>query len=262
MKQMKNGLLLFLGLIVLAVMSGCSVQKEGDLLGDIKKRGTIRIGTEGTYKPFSFHDQKTNQLTGFDVDIAREVAARLGVKAEFVEIPWDGMLTSLQTGKVDVVANQVGIKPEREEKFDFSKPYTVSFAQMVVHKDNQQIKTLENIKGKEAGQTPSSNYGQMAQSHEAKIVAYEDMMGAMHDIAARRIDLSLNDRLAIAEMLKNSDLPLKVIDIQSDRSESAFPVPEGNAELVQEINQALDEMRKDGTLAEISQKWFNDDVTQ
>lgn len=262
MKQMKTGLLLFLGLIVLTVISGCSVQKEGDLLGDIKKRGTIRIGTEGTYKPFSFHDQKTNQLTGFDVDIAREVAARLGVKAEFVEIPWDGMLTSLQTGKVDMVANQVGIKPEREDKFDFSKPYTVSFAQMVVHKDNRQIKTLENIKGKKAGQTPTSNYGQMAQSHGANIVAYEDMMGAMHDIAAGRIDLSLNDRLAIAEMLKNSDLPLKVIDIQSDRSESAFPVPKGNPELIQEINQALDEMRKDGTLAKISKKWFNDDVTQ
>lgn len=262
MKRMKNGLLLFLGLVVIVVMSGCSVQKEGDLLSDIKKRGTIRIGTEGTYKPFSFHDQQTNQLTGFDVDIAREVADRMGVKAEFVEIPWDGMLTSLQTGKIDMVANQVGIKPERVKKFDFSKPYTVSFARLVVHKNNQEIRTLEDIKGKEAGQTPTSNFGQMAQSYGAKIVAYEDMMGAMHDIAAGRIDLSLNDRLAIAEMLKNSDLPLKVIDIQSDRSESAFPVPKGNPDLVQEINQALDEMRKDGTLAKISQKWFDEDVTQ
>jgi L-cystine transport system substrate-binding protein len=171
-------------------------------------------------------------------------------------------LTSLQTGKIDMVANQVGIKPERQEKFDFSKPYTISYAQLVVHQDNQTIRTIEDIKGKKAGQTPTSNYGKMAEEHGAQIVAYEDMMGAMQDVAAKRIDLSLNDKLAIAEMLKNNDLPLKVIDIQSDRAESAFPVQKGNAELVKAINKALDEMEKDGTLIKISKKWFGTDVTK
>jgi L-cystine transport system substrate-binding protein len=261
-KWLRHGLVYLLGLMVVVQLTGCSVQTDGDLLSQIKERGTIRIGTEGTYKPFSFHDPKTNQLTGFDVEVAQEVAKRLGVKAEFVEIPWDGLLTSLQTGKIDMVANQVGIKPERQEKFDFSKPYTISYAQLVVHQDNQTIRTIEDIKGKKAGQTPTSNYGKMAEEHGAQIVAYEDMMGAMQDVAAKRIDLSLNDKLAIAEMLKNNDLPLKVIDIQSDRAESAFPVQKGNADLVKAINKALDEMEKDGTLAKISKKWFGTDVTK
>jgi L-cystine transport system substrate-binding protein len=251
-KWFRHGLVYLLGLMILVQLTGCSVQTDGDLLSQI----------EGTYKPFSFHDPKTNQLTGFDVEVAQEVAKRLGVKAEFVEIPWDGLLTSLQTGKIDMVANQVGIKPERQKKFDFSKPYTISYAQLVVHQDNQTIRTLEDIKGKKAGQTPTSNYGKMAEEHGAQIVAYEDMMGAMQDVAAKRIDLSLNDKLAIAEMLKNNDLPLKVIDIQSDRAESAFPVQKGNAELVKAINKALDEMEKDGTLIKISKKWFGTDVTK
>jgi cystine transport system substrate-binding protein len=236
-------------MILILFASGCSAGKNKGLLGQIKERGTIRIGTEGTYKPFSFHD-------------AQEVARRIGVKAEFVEIPWDGMLTSLQTGKIDMVANQVGVKPERLKKFDFSEPYTVSYAQIVVHKDNQEIKGLAQLKGKKAGQTPTSNFGQMAAKAGAEILAYEDMMSAMRDVAAKRIDFSLNDRLAIAEMLKTTHLPLKTVGEPMERTVSAFPVRKGNPELVKEINRALDSMRKDGTLAQISMKWFGQDVTK
>ncbi|SFJ32664.1 transporter substrate-binding domain-containing protein [Thermoflavimicrobium dichotomicum] len=256
------------GISFLLLLTGCTIQKpateekKGDLLSQIKKRGSIRIGTEGTYKPFSFHDEKTNQLTGFDVEVAQEIAKRIGVKAEFVEIPWDGMLTSLQNKKIDMVANQVGIKPERKEKFDFSQPYTVSYAQMVVHKDNQEIKSLKQVKGKKAGQTPTSNYGDMARKAGATIVAYEDMMSAMKDVAAKRVDFSLNDRLAIAEMMKTAKLPVKVVGEQIERSESAFPIPKNNPELLKAIDQALESMKKDGTLAKISQKWFGIDVSK
>ncbi|SEN36202.1 transporter substrate-binding domain-containing protein [Lihuaxuella thermophila] len=263
MLRKRSGMIsIALGLALFLFVSGCSVNQQGDLLSTIKDRGTIRIGTEGTYKPFSFHDEKTNELTGFDVEVAKEVAKRMGVKAEFVEIPWDGMLTSLQTKKIDMVANQVGIKPERKEKFDFSSPYTVSYAQIVVHKDNQEIKGIEQVKGKRAGQTPTSNYGKMAKDAGATIVAYEDMMSAMKDVAAKRIDFSMNDRLAIAEMLKTTKLPLKTVGEPMEKSESAFPVPKGNPELVKEINKALESMKKDGTLAKISQKWFGQDVSK
>ncbi|MBA4495723.1 transporter substrate-binding domain-containing protein [Paenactinomyces guangxiensis] len=258
----KPGIWIAMGLAVFILLSGCSVNKEGVLLSKIKERGTLRIGTEGTYKPFSFHDEKTDQLTGFDVEVAREVAKRMGVKAEFVEIPWDGMLSSLQTNKIDMVANQVGIKPERKEKFDFSNPYTVSYGLIVVHKDNQEIKGVEQVKGKRAGQTPTSNYGKMAKEAGATIVAYEDMMGAMKDVAAKRIDFSMNDRLAIAEMLKETHLPLKTVGEPMEKSESAFPVPKGNPDLVKEINKALESMKKDGTLGKISEKWFGEDISK
>ncbi|MFC7440911.1 transporter substrate-binding domain-containing protein [Laceyella putida] len=262
-RNMRRMFVIFLAFALFSVMvAGCSVQKQEDLLSQIKERGTIRIGTEGTYKPFSFHDEKSGKLTGFDVEVAEELSKRMGVKAQFVETPWEGMLTSLKTGKIDMVANQVGIKPDRQKIFDFSKPYTVSFSQIVVHQDNQDIKSIKDVKGKKAGQTPTSNYGQMAKDAGAELIAYDDMMGAMKDVAAKRIDLSINDRLAVAEMLKTVDMPLKTIDVAADRSESAFPVPKGNEALINEINKALDSMRKDGTLTKISQKWFGQDITK
>ncbi|GGE26192.1 L-cystine-binding protein TcyA [Marinithermofilum abyssi] len=254
----------------LLVTTACSIQsppqsKSSDtnhLLADIKKRGEIRIGTEGAYKPFSFRDEKTNQLTGYDVDVAKEVAKRLGVKAKFVEGPWDSMLTGLKTGRFDTIANQVGVRADRKKTFDFSKPYTVSYAQIVVHKDNNQIKGLKDVKGKRAAQTPTSNYGKMAKQAGAELVAYEDMMTSLRDVAAKRVDLSINDRLAIAQVMKSSNLPLKTVGEPFEKGVSAFPVPKGNQDLVKEINKALDDMRKDGTLAKISNKWFGEDVSK
>lgn len=262
-RKMRRLFVSSLAIALFGVMAtGCNVQQQDDLLSQVKERGTLRVGTEGTYKPFSFHEEKTGKLTGFDVEVAEEVGKRIGVKIQFVETPWEGMLTSLKTGKIDMVANQVGINPERQKVFDFSKPYTVSYPQIVVHQDNQEIKGIEDVKGKKAGQTPTSNYGQMAKKAGAQLIAYDDMMGAMRDVAAKRIDLSFNDRLAVAEMLKTVDLPLKTIDVKTDRSESAFPIPKGNEALLNEVNKALDSMREDGTLTKISQKWFGQDMTK
>ena len=98
-----------------------------NLLETIKSKGKIRIGTEGTYAPFTFHDNNGN-LTGFDVDIANEIAKRLGVKTEFVETKWDGMFAGLDAKRFDVVVNEVSINPDRQEKYDFSNPYIVSKA--------------------------------------------------------------------------------------------------------------------------------------
>ncbi|GAA5345085.1 transporter substrate-binding domain-containing protein [Planifilum fimeticola] len=256
--------LLFAALWALTACSDTPPQVESKqtdrLLEEIKERGEIRIGTEGTYKPFSFRDEKTNELTGYDVDVAREVAKRLGVKASFVETPWDAMMTGLKTGRFDTVANQVGITEERKKTFDFSDPYTISYAQIVVHEDNDTIKGIEDLKGKRAGQTPTSNYGKMAKEAGAEIVAYEDMMSSMRDLAAKRVDASINDRLAIAEMMKAVDLPLKTVGEPFEKSEMAFPVPKGNEDLVREINKALEAMRRDGTLSKISRKWFGEDV--
>ncbi|MBN2910871.1 transporter substrate-binding domain-containing protein [Polycladomyces sp. WAk] len=266
---MKRWSLILITVLSMIFLAACGQVKIVDqssstdhLLDQIKKRGTIRFGTEGTYKPFSYHDEKTKQLVGFDIDVAKEVAKRLGVKAQFTEGPWDTLLSSLSVGRFDSVANQVGVKPERMKKFDFSKPYTVSYAVLVVHKDNKDIHGLADIKGKRAGQTPTSNYGQMAQKAGANLVSYEDMMTAMRDVAAKRVDVSINDRLAVAEMMKTVNLPVKVIPITAEKGVSAFPVPKGNKDLVAAINRALDDMRKDGTLAKISEKWFGQDITK
>ncbi|MXQ55089.1 transporter substrate-binding domain-containing protein [Shimazuella alba] len=249
-------------LLVFALVAGCSVGTTNDTYTKVKESGVLLVGTEGTYKPFSYHDEKTNALTGYDVEVAREVGKRLGLRVEFKEIPWDGMLTSLSSKKIDMVANQVGIKPERQKKFDFSTPYTISYAQIVVKNDNTSIKTLQDVKGKKSGQTTTSNYGKMAQDAGATIVPYEDMMSAMRDVAAGRIEMSMNDRLAIAEMMKQTKLPLKTVGEPVEKSSSAFAFPKDSKKLVDEVNKALEDMKKDGTLAKISNKYFGIDASK
>lgn len=252
---------LVIALVFSIIFSGCSVEKEEDLWTQIQKRGTIKIGTEGTYRPFSFHGQD-NQLTGFDVEVAKELAKRMGVKAEFVETPWDGMLSSLQTKKIDTVANQVGIKPERKDKLDFSDPYTISYAQIVVHKDNSEIQGIKDLKGKVAGQTLTSNFGKYSKDAGAQVKGYETFDDTLKDVVNRRIDFTINDRTAIAEALKKSNYPVKTVGDPIEKVYTAFPVPKNNPKLLQEINKALESMKKDGTLTNISKKWFGMDITK
>lgn len=135
---MKKWLLMIALFIIGGMLAGCGQnEKENDLFAQIKEKGELKIGTEGTYPPFTFHDE-TGELTGFDVEIAKEVAKRLGVKPVFVETQWDAMFAGLDAKRFDMIANQVGIRPDRQEKYDFSDPYITSAAVLVVHKENQQ----------------------------------------------------------------------------------------------------------------------------
>ena len=128
-------------------------------LDQIKTAGALRVGTEGTYAPFTFHDA-SGALVGFDVEIATEIAKRLGVTAEFVEGPWDGLIAGIDANRYDVVINQVGITDARKEKYDFSEPYIASKAVLIVKGDNTDITSFESLKGKKSAQTLTSNLEQ------------------------------------------------------------------------------------------------------
>ncbi len=150
------------GIAGLALLSQAPAQAAGDDWAAIQKAGSIRIGTEGTYAPFTFHQASDNQLTGFDVEIGRAVAAKLGVKAEFIEGKWDGLIAGLNANRYDVVINQVGISPERQAKYDFSKPYIASAAALIVREDNSAIKGFADLKGKRSANSISSNFAKLA----------------------------------------------------------------------------------------------------
>ena len=117
-------------------------------LSDVKSKGEIVIATEGTYKPFSFHAEGAGDLTGYDVEIARAVAAKLGVKATFQETQFDGIFAGLDAKRFDTIANEISINAERKAKYDFSKPYTVSTGVIVTKADNSSITSFESLKGK------------------------------------------------------------------------------------------------------------------
>lgn len=218
------------------------------------------IGTEGTYPPFTFHDTSGN-LTGFDVEIATEIAKRLGVEPEFKETQWDAMFAGLDAKRFDMVANQVGIRPDRQEKYDFSDPYITSAAVLIAHKDNEEIKAFEDIKGLNAAQSLTSNYGELAKKFGANIVGVDGFNQSVELITSKRVDVTINDKLSFLDFTKQKpDAPIKIVDTSEDASASGLMFRKKSESLVDEVNKALQEMISDGTYKKISEKWFGVDV--
>ncbi|WP_315118423.1 amino acid ABC transporter substrate-binding protein [uncultured Clostridium sp.] len=233
-----------------------------NLLEEIKSEGKIRIGTEGTYAPFSFHDSNGN-LTGFDVEIATEIAKRLGVKAEFVDTKWDGLFAGLDAKRFDAVVNQVSINPDRKAKYDFSTPYITSRAVLIVGNDNQDIKSFEDLKGKKSAQSLTSNIAKIAESYGANIEQVDGFNQAIDLITSKRVDATVNDSLSFLDLKKQKpDAPIKVVAEYDNAQQSAVLFNKGNKELVEAVNKALADMKADGTYLEISKKWFNTDVSK
>jgi cystine transport system substrate-binding protein len=234
----------------------------GENFDAIKSAGVIKIGTEGTYAPFTYHDD-TGKLVGFDVEIGEAVAERLGVKAEFVEGKWDGLIAGLDAKRYDVVINQVGITEERKAKYDFSQPYVASKAALIVREDNADITEFAHLSGKKAAQSLTSNYGKMAQEAGAEIVATDGFDQSIALVVQGRADATLNDSLSFFDFKKKQpNAPVKIVATQGDASESGILIRKGDAELVNAINKALDEIKSDGTYQKISEKYFGEDVSE
>ena len=234
--------------------------EDQDLLKKIKDEKKILIGTEGTYPPFTFHDTNGN-LTGFDVEITTEIAKRLGVEPEYKETQWDAMFAGLDAKRFDMVANQVGIRPDRQEKYDFYDPYITSAAVLIAHKDNEEIQAFEDIKGVNAAQSLTSNYGEMAKKYGANIVGVDGFNQSVELITSKRLDVTINDKLSYLDFTKQKpDAAIKIVDTSEDASASGLMFRKKSESLVDEVNKALQEMINDGTYKKISEKWFGVDV--
>ncbi len=233
-----------------------------NLLDKIKADGKIKIGTEGTYAPFTFHDS-TGKLTGFDVEIAEEIAKRLGVKADFIETKWDGMFAGLDSKRFDAVINEVTIKEDRLKKYDFSDPYIVSKAVLIVNKDNNDIKTFADLKDKKSGQSLTSNLAEIAKTNGANIVQVDGFNQAIDLLVSKRIDATINDSLSFLDFKKQKpDAPIKIVANMKTADQNGIMFNKGNKELVDAVNKALSDMKADGTYLKISQKWFGEDVSK
>lgn len=251
--------LLAAGLLQLALAAPTLAQSA---LDQIKQAGALRVGTEGTYAPFTYHDS-TGALVGFDVEIGREIAKRIGVEAEFVEGPWDGLIAGVDANRYDVVINQVGITEERKAKYDFSEPYIASKAALVVRGDNEDIAGFEDLAGKRAAQTLTSNFGKLAQEHGAELVPTDGFDQSIALVVQGRADATINDSLSFYDFKKQQpDANVKIAATQADADFSGVLLAKGKPELVEAINAALAEIKADGTYAALSEKYFGADVSQ
>ena len=238
--------------------------RAADLLDAAKARGTLRIALEGTYPPFNFRDPKTGQLTGYDVDVARLVAGKLGLKPEFVTTEWVAILAGLGAGKYDVIISQVNVTPRREQAFDFSTPYTYSTPQLIVRRNERiEYRKLEDLKGKKVGVGQGSVFEQQAKAVPGvEVKSYPAAPENLQDLAFGRIDAALNDSLMVGYLLKSSQLPIRAGARVGAVERTAVAFQKGNPKFHTAVDKALQEVRADGSLKAASVKWFGIDATR
>ena len=258
---MKKKLAVLLALVLVAVFS-VSLAENTDRLSQIKERGYITIATEGDWAPYTYHDE-SNALVGYDVEIGQAIAEYLGVEARFNEAPWDSILAGVEAGRFDIACNGVSYTPERAEKYNFSTPYLCTPSVLVVKDDNEQIKTVDDLKGKKTANTISSIYAGIAEEYGAEVAGVDTLADTIQQVIQGRVDATINAKVSIEDYLKeHPDSPIKIVQYL-DGDINVFPVQknESTDTLLAAVNEALQAMRDDGRLAELSMKYFDADLT-
>ena len=265
---MKKLSAILLSLALLTALAACAPnsadQNSGDLLRRIQDKGELVIATEGTWAPWTFHDEN-DQLTGFDVEVARLVAEKLGVTAAFVEGDFDGLLAGLESGRYDLMANGVEATEERGEKFSLSSPYAYIRTAIMVRGDNEDIKSFEDLAGKHTANTITSTYAELAQSYGAETTGVDDLTQTIELLLAGRIDATLNAEVTYYDYIaQHPDADIKIAALTEDASLVVFPLPKGedSATLLAAVNQAVEELMADGSIAGLSERFFGSDLTQ
>ena len=234
----------------------------GDEYG-LVKAGTLTVATEGTYRPFSFHEDGSGDLVGYDVEVAEAVADKLGLEIEFQETQWDAIFAGLDAGRFDVIANQVSINPEREEQYLFSAPYTVSSGVIVVNEGDSSISSFDDLAGKTTAQSLTSNWYELATESGANVEAVEGWAQAVALLQQGRVDATINDELTYLDFVNtNGQSGIEVAATTEDSSLSALAFTKDKADLVAAVDAALEELRAEGVLAELGEKYFGADVSE
>jgi cystine transport system substrate-binding protein len=236
--------------------------QQGATLAEIKEDGVITVGTEGTYRPFTYHESGSGDLTGYDVEVMAAVADELGVEVEFAETQWDAIFAGLEAGRFDVIANQVSINEERQAAYDFSTPYTVSSGVIVVPEGDQDIDSFEDLQGKTTAQSLTSNWYELAQDSGANVEAVEGWAQSVTLLKQGRVDATINDKLTFLDYQNTEgDTGLQIAAETTEKARNAFAFQKGSDSLVEAVDKALADLRADGTLTKISEKYFGADVS-
>ena len=258
---MKKLIAVLLALLMLLAAAAATAE---DALETIKNRGTLVVGMEGNWSPWTYHDEKTGELTGLEVDIANLIAEGLGVKADFQEAPWDALLAGVNAGRFDIICNGVGYTEERAQSYSFTTPYVYSNKVLVVAESNEDIKTVDDLKGKKTANSASSTYAALAEEYGATLVPVDTLGETMDMLVQGRVDATINAQVSIADYLKeHPEAKIKTVQVLAG-DPVAYPLHIGEEyrSLVDAINEVLEQARQDGRLAEISMKYFGVDLTK
>lgn len=237
---------------------------EEDHLARVLAAGKLTIGLEGDWQPFSYHDEEDN-LVGFDVEVATYVAEYLGVEADIVEAPWDGLFSGMAAGTYDVVVNGVDVTEERQKSYDFSDPYAYDHTVLVVKEDNSDITSFEDLEGKTTANSIGSTYMEIGEEYGATVSGVDTLAETMTMVINSQVDATINAATSVNDYINTTkETRIKIVAQSEDATAYAIPLVKGedNATLLEKVNEALAAVREDGTLKELSEKYFGADLTE
>ncbi len=253
--------LIALALVLAMLMPGFAL---ADQLSDIQAAGKMIVATEGAWAPWTYHDE-SDALVGFDVEVARAIAAKLGVEAEFVESEWDGLFAGMDAKRYDIVANGVEVTAERGEKYDFTVPYGYIRTALVVRGDNEEIASFEDLDGKRTANSLASTYMTLAESYGAVAVGVDTLDQTIEQVITGRVDATLNAEVSVYDYLRvHPDANIKIVALTDEASLVSIPLRKGedSASLLAAINTAIEELAAEGELTRISEKYFGSDISK
>ena len=253
--------------LCMALLSGVgayAADGEDDLLASVKDKGELTIAMEGNWSPWTYHDED-DQLVGFDVDVGRYIAEYLGVEPKFVEGEWDGLFAGMDSKRYDLVINGVDVTEDRSEKYDFTDPYAYIRTALVVRADNEDITSFEDLEGKTTSNSIGSTYMELAEQYGATCEGVDSLGETMQMVESGRVDATLNAEVSVLDYFnQRPDAELKVVAYTEQANLVAIPMRKGEetASMLEAVNEAIAAMREDGTLTELSEKYFGADITQ
>ena len=243
--------------------SSAAASAAADQLANIQSSGKLVVALEGAWQPWSYHDE-SDTLVGYDVEVSRAIAEKLGVEPEYVESDWDSLFAGLDAGRFDLVCNGVEVTDERALTYDFTTPYGYIHTALAVRKDNDEITSFEDLKGKTTANSLASTYMELAESYGATVQGIDTLEETIQLLTAGRIDATLNADVSFYDYLNvHPDADFKIVAQTEEASYVAIPLRKGDASatLLEAINNAIDELRADGTLKELSEKYFGQDIS-
>lgn len=269
---MKKGIVKIIGMAAIGTMIlgivGCGNGTKGDESSSTIDKDTLIVGMDDSFAPMGFRDE-SGEITGFDVDLAKEVVKRIGKEVIFQPIDWSMKETELNSNNIDFIWNGYTITDKRKEKLDFSEPY-LNNRQVIVTLSNSDIKSKSDLKGKKVGAQNESS-AVVAMEKEAELyasfdggnaVTYEDNNQALMDLESGRIDAVVADEILVRYYIKlKGEDKFKVLDEDYGKEQYGIGIRKGDSKTVEAVNNALNKIKEDGTMKEISEKWFGEDIT-